>query len=231
MDPSMSDISGTSTMTPGSAAIARSLAQGKKKPYKAKTSKVTPTPPKAARKLEPYRPKSSLSASSPVFTPSSPPKQVQSSFSLKGMFTPDSTVDPPSTLDDSTMTGITTIKEEEPWDIEFSDTKRTKNTAVKDVKKPLNMEKDSYIENYIPSDDDIDSLADIDGGHIKISPYPGSTNFGPWLESQFPTIIPNGTAMFLEQLDILSEADLYYWISLKAKDYLKILGPDQYDRI
>lgn len=196
MDPSMSDISGTSTMTPGSAAIARSEAKGKKKYQKSKSQMVTPSPHKNARKLEPYRPKPPPSASSTASTPSSHTKPVQSSFSLKGILTPENTIDPSSSLNVLDMTDITTIKEEEPWDIEFSNTERTENTAVKDVKKPLNMEKDSYIENYMPSDDDIDSLADIDGGHIKISPYPGCMNFGPWLESQFPTIIPSGTEIF-----------------------------------
>jgi hypothetical protein len=41
-------------MTPGSAAIARSLAKGKKKPNKSKITKITPSPSKTQRKLEPY---------------------------------------------------------------------------------------------------------------------------------------------------------------------------------
>ena len=132
----MSDIFGTSTMTPGSAAIARSLAKGKKKPNKSKITKITPSPSKTQRKLEPYCPKPPPSAYSTPSTSSSHTTPVQSSFSLKGLVTPSdlTTMDPPSSLNELDMTDIITIKEEELWDIEFSNTERTENTAVKDVK-------------------------------------------------------------------------------------------------
>ena len=83
----------------------------------------------------------------------------------------------------------------------------------------------------MPTDDDIDSLADTSGDLIRISPYPGPLKFGAWCESQFSNVIPKGAAEFLEQFNILSEADVYHWINLDAREYLKLLGPEQYDNV
>lgn len=113
----------------------------------------------------------------------------------------------------------------------ISGTERTTNMTVKDIKEPLNDQKSNYIEDYMPTDDDINSLADIDGHHPSILPYPGPCDFGTWLESQFSTIIPIGTAAFLEQLQRRSESEIEYWINLSAKDYLEMLGKEQYDQI
>ena len=123
---------------------------------------------------------------------------------------------------------ISTVEEDEPWD-SFQDTTRTSNTAIKDVKEPLNDEDADYIEDYMPTDDDIDSIADVSGDPVRIVPYPGPIDFGIWCESQFPHIISWGTAEFLQQFDIMSESDVYHWINLEAREYLKLLGPEQYD--
>ena len=62
---------------------------------------------------------------------------------------------------------ISTIEEDEPWD-SSQDTTRTSNTAVKDAKEPLNDKENGYIEDYMPTINDIDSLADISGDPIKL---------------------------------------------------------------
>ena len=84
---------------------------------------------------------------------------------------------------------ISTVKEEEPWDI-FQNTTRTSNTAVKDNKELLNDKENDYIEDYMPTDDYIDSLADVSGDPKRIVPYPGPLDFNIWCESQFPHVIP-----------------------------------------
>ena len=83
----------------------------------------------------------------------------------------------------------------------------------------------------MPTDDDIDSLADISGDPIKIVPYPGPIDFGIWCESQFLHVISQGTAEFLSQFGILSLSDVYHWINLEAREYLKFLGPEHYDNV
>ena len=83
----------------------------------------------------------------------------------------------------------------------------------------------------MPNDDDIDSLADIDGNHPSILPYPGPKDFGTWLESHFSTMTPIGTAAFPEQYNMVSESDIEYWINLSAKNYLEMLGHGQYDKV
>ena len=75
------------------------------------------------------------------------------------------------------------------------------------------VKKDSYLEDYMPTDDDNDSLADVSGDHIKIVPYPGPFNFGKWYMSQFPHVIPQGTAELLKQFNITFEADVYQWLN------------------
>ena len=113
----MSDIPGTSTVTPGSAAIARSLAQGKKKLQRSKIPKVTPTTTKTQRKLEPYRPKSPPSAPGTAKMPPSYSKSIQSSFNLKGLVTPENpmdTLEPSTSLYNVEMTDISTFKEDKP---------------------------------------------------------------------------------------------------------------------
>ena len=221
MDPSTSDITvtptETSTMTPA-ITTTKKAAQKKKRSNK----------PKAARKLEPYRP------NQPPVTLKSPPSQNKpmQSFNLSEIVTPSDHISgEPSFLNDLEMPNITTINEEDPWDIDFSGTERTANMTVKDVKEPLNDQKSNFIEDYMPTDDDIDSLADIDGYHPSILPYPGPCDFGTWLESQFSTIIPIGTAAFLEQLQMKSEKEIEYWTNLSAKDYLEMLGKEQYDQV
>ena len=87
------------------------------------------------------------------------------------------------------------------------------------------------MDDYIPKDDDIDSLADMDLVQPTIAPYPGPTDFGTWAESQFTGMIPNGTATFLDQFNLLSEKDVDYWTNLKAQDYLKMLGEQQYEHV
>ena len=115
--------------------------------------------------------------------------------------------------------------------MEFIDTGRDFNLAVKelltDIKEQLNDQNDIYI----PGDDDIDSLADTSGDTFKILPYPGPTDFGNWVESQFSSVIPKGTAAFLDQFNITTEEDTYYWSSLYSHDYLELLGPEQYDKV
>ena len=54
----------------------------------------------------------------------------------------------------------------------------------------------------MPSDNDIDSLADVSGNHIKIVPYPGPLDFSIWCESQFPHVIPQGTHNSLVSLTL-----------------------------
>ena len=222
MDPSISDITvtptETSTMTPA-VTTTKKASQKKKKPNK----------PKTAKKLEPYRPNQpsgTLKKSPPVQN-----RQVQS-FDLSGIVTPSEPMNARSSfIDDLEMPNISTIDEEDHWDIDFSGTERATNMTVKAVKEPLNDQKSNYIEDYMPTDDDIDSLADIDGNHPSILPYPGPCDFGTWLESQFSTIIPVGTAAFLEQLQMTSENEIDYWLNLSAKDYLEMLGKDQYDQV
>ena len=220
MDPSISDITETPGVTSSTTASSSKKAY-RKKQAKSRTTEVTPSPSKVARKLEPFCPKTSPKQPSEVQSP-----RTKQSFNLKGLFTPQDTphISEPSHIDDTDMTQISTIVEEDPWDIK---TERTLNTAVK---KPLNDEKPD-LEEHMPADDDIDSLADIEGDLIKILPYPGPQDFGTWAESQFPTIIPQGTAAFLDQLNMTTESDVYYWIGLSAKDYLEMLGPNQYDKI
>ena len=83
---------------------------------------------------------------------------------------------------------ISTVEEEKPWD-SFQDATITSNTAVKDAKELLNGRKDDYIQNYMPTDNDIDPLADVSGDPIKIVPYTGPLDFGIWCKSQFPHVI------------------------------------------
>ena len=49
----------------------------------------------------------------------------------------------------------------------------------------------------MPTDDDTASLAVVSGGLIEIVPYPKPFDFGFWYESQFPHVIPQGTAELL----------------------------------
>jgi hypothetical protein len=84
----------------------------------------------------------------------------------------------------------------------------------------------------LTDDDDIDSLGDPnDGFGPTILPYPGVDDYGNWLESQFPSVIPTGTSYFLKQLDMENEADVTHWANLDAPNYLDLLGPKQYDAI
>ena len=99
---------------------------------------------------------------------------------------------------------------------------------VKDVKELLNDDDDDYIEDYMPTDDDIDSLADVSGDPIRNAPYPGPFDFGIWCESQFPHVIPQETGELLRQFGIMSESDVYHWINLEARKYLKLLGLELY---
>ena len=157
----------TSTMTPASSTSSKA-AQRKKKPNKPKNG------PKKARKLEPYHPKPPPIAAQSHMSQTTP-KQI---FNLSGIVTPN---EPSSSdisqLDELHMTQIDTIIEEDSWDNDFSGTQRTSNIAVKTVKEPLNINKSSYIEDYMPTDVDIDSLADIDGSYPCILPYPGPIDF------------------------------------------------------
>ena len=224
MDPFRSDIGVTSPVTSGHSTT-RKQHQQRRRTAKGKAVDVTPSPPTAARKLEPYQPKASFRQPSEVQSGTTMPLSL-----FKGLFAPKEPLSDPKTvsLENLSTTMIHTVEEEEPWD-SFQDTTRTSNTAVKDVKKPLYDEEDDYIDDYMPTDDDIDSLADTSGDLIRISPYPGPLEFGAWCESQFPNVIPKGTAEFLDQFNILSEADVYHWINLDAREYLKLLGPEQYD--
>ena len=91
----------------------------------------------------------------------------------------------PTSLEESATTMISTVEEEEPWD-SFHNTTRIFNTTINNVKTLLNDKEDDYIDNYMPTYDDIDSLADVNGDPIKIVPYPGPLDFGIWCEPQFP---------------------------------------------
>ena len=186
MDPT-SDTAGTptvtSTMTPATSTPGKGSYK-KRKQNKAKSEQNKP------RKLEPYRPKPPPRViQSPISLNS--PKQ---SFNLSGIVTPhEVSTSNVSHIPDTKMTSISTINEESSWDIEESGTERTSNMAVKDVKEPLNDNESSYIVDYMPTDDDIDSLANIDGNYPSLFPYLGPNYFGTWLESQFTTIFPSGT--------------------------------------
>ena len=80
------------------------------------------------------------------------------------------------------------------------------------------------------TNDNNDFLADVNGDPIKIVPYSGPLDFGIWCESQFPHVISQDTAEFLIHFDIMCEADVYHWINLEEREYLKLLGPKQYKK-
>ena len=116
MDPSASDIIVTSAGTSASAPPTKK-SQRRKKQSKPKATGVTPSLSKMARKLEPYKP--NLPPSSVSEVQSTNPKQ---SFNLKGLIPPPEppSSSPPSLLDDSNMTRISTVIEEESFDTKLS---------------------------------------------------------------------------------------------------------------
>ena len=152
---------------------------------KAQNPKVTPTPTKARQ--------------APIahinLKPNPVPKSFQS-FNLSGIFTSKPTPMTQSSVPKDLDKIPASIKDEISRDI--SDTKRVTNTAVKDVNLPLNVKLDDFIDTSMPKDDDVDPIEDA--SQLQVLPYPGHYNFGRWLESQFPTIIPPGAAAFLRQL-------------------------------
>lgn len=107
-----------------------------------------------------------------------------------------------------------TINEDMPWEAKSTD--KDSITLPNDVKLPLNPKMDNFV--HTPST------------KSKITPYPGYQLFGKWLESQFPTI-PIGISMLLHSLDIKTECDIDYWVSLTAKDYVTILGKEVYENV
>ena len=87
-----------------------------------------------------------------------------------------------------------------------------------------------YKEIYVPTDDDLDILADIRGKDIKILPYPEPLISGTCCKSRLPTIILNETANYLKPFHKSSKVDVYLWIILNASKYLKMLGPKKHNR-
>lgn len=76
---------------------------------------------------------------------------------------------------------------------------------------------------YDPSTDDpIDSY---------IICYPSFLHYGEWLESQFPTIIPSGTATFINQFDFSSELDVVNFPQQDGSHFLSLFGAAQYEWI
>lgn len=87
------------------------------------------------------------------------------------------------------------------------------------------------MEDTIPTDDDIDSLADIEVNPFSILPYPGPHDFDNWCESQFSGYITPGSSEFLHHLGIEEDNDTYYWTNINPREYINLLGANQYDKV
>jgi len=160
MDPFKSDITVTPTVTCRLSSVTKGQPHEIGIFSKSKTTSMTSLSSERPRKLELDCPKLLFGHSSEVQSPI--PMQ---SFNPNEMSKSPSTVKP-SILDGTNDTKSISMNKEEPWNIKYSDSKKTCNVTVKDVKKPLNDEKDDFIENFLHDNDDMDTLPDI--SNIKI---------------------------------------------------------------
>jgi hypothetical protein len=179
------------------------------------------------RSLRPYRPPfpHSTSPSMSHLSPTAP------NISLVGQPSAHLPMDPPVLVETSSVISA------QSYNLQLSGHHSVSRT-VKNVKLQLSGKSHDYPgflkedEESLTDDDDIDSLGDPnDDFGPTILPYPGVDDYGNWLESQFPSVIPTGTSYFLKQLDMENEADVTHWANLDAPNYLDLLGPKQYDAI
>ena len=81
-------------------------------------------------------------------------------------------------------------------------------------------------DDILPSD-----LSALRPAGAYITCYPGYQYFHVWLESQFPTIIPNGTASFLHQFHLDSEEAVHLFSGHNGVWFCDLIGAHQYDRV
>ena len=92
----------------------------------------------------------------------------------------------------------------------------------------------AVIEPSLPLDTDTmqtSDMSDLRPAEACITVYPGFKDYPLWLEQQFPSIVPPGTANYLQQLQFTGEEDLSLFWAQSGAEHCELIGPQVYDMI